>query len=89
MAHTGRPPSVRVPIEPLLRLSQCENVLQLTNYMGWHDTRKRRIHRWVHDGGIPVEWMDRVATAAGFHPYEVWPAEWSEFTEGDDLDASQ
>ena len=87
MAQVGRPPKVRVSFDPLLKLTFCPSIIKLAEYMGWSDyARMRRLQRWHRDGGIPVDWMDEVATAAGFHPRELWPAAWSEFIEGDDCD---
>lgn len=37
------------------------------------DTNRRQIHRWRH-AGMTAAVAERMAVAAGFHPYDLWPA---------------
>ena len=37
----------------------------------------RTFARWLDAGGVPIEWGDRLATAIGLRPEDVWP-EWAE-----------
>lgn len=84
----------RLPVEPLFAALGAKGAIaedragkqgvpSPVSHVARHvGVRPRTVHRWVADGGLPVDVADRVAVAAGFHPGEVW-AEWWALPEPD------
>ena len=78
----------RLPVEPLFAALGAKGAIaedragkqgvpSPVSHVARHvGVRPRTVHRWVADGGLPVDVADRVAVSAGFHPGEVWGAEW-------------
>jgi hypothetical protein len=69
-----RPPSPRLPLEPLVRM--YGSIGNLAAAVGRERTA---VGKWSERGLTPL-WADRVAVALGMHPTEVWP-EWYAVTE--------
>ncbi len=68
----SRPPSPRLPFEPLAVEAQASTIETLAQRIG---VSRRTVHRWVIDG-IPADQADRAAIAIGSHPACLWPDRW-------------
>ena len=60
--------SARLPVTPLLRYTQCTNILALSRVLGVHPSV---VHRAVREG-LTVWMADRWACALGVHPTFIW-----------------
>ena len=90
----------RLPVEPLFAALGAKGAIaedragkqgvpSPVSHVARHvGVRPRTVHRWVADGGLPVDVADRVAVSAGFHPGEVWGAEWWALPEPDPIEAA-
>lgn len=58
----------RYPLEPLAQ-AMGSSVHAMAEALGLSGSWLRKIR----DNGVPARSADRLAVAAGFHPYEVWP----------------
>lgn len=68
----SRPPSTRLPFEPISTEARADTIDNLAAHLG---VSRRTIHRWINTG-IPVEQADRTAIALGTHPACLWPDIW-------------
>jgi hypothetical protein len=67
--RTGRPPTTRLPLEPLVQ--EFGNISALARVI---DRDVAQVSKWVRDG-VPLYSADRIAIELGRHPFEIWP-EW-------------
>lgn len=82
------PAQVRLPVEDLIVASGADKVIArnraghlqvpapftvLASRVG---VRPRTVHRWIAEGGIPLDAADLAAVRCGRHPSEVWGDLW-------------
>ena len=67
-----RPPSQRLPFEPIMAEAAAPNLATLAQRVG---VTPRTVHRWNAEG-IPIQQADRAAVAIGSHPGYLWPNDW-------------
>lgn len=66
MAPDIKLPSVKLPVEPLLKVLPEHFVNQIG---------KKRLQEWI-DRGLPFDMADKLAVKWGYHPAEIWGELW-------------
>lgn len=66
-------PAVRLPFEPLFRISGCETI---SEFAAFTNAPRSSIQYVKKHGEVTWKYGDRLACALGFHPFAIWEDAW-------------